>query len=257
MTMAIGVGLEITRYFAAVSVGQDVMPVNIDAPNISGSGVVGQELSCSQGTWTGNPTPSFTYQWRKGGVNIAGATSHTYRILASDVGSIFTCVVTATNTMGSTPATSGGFDVAGTVGAELVVNGTFTDGQNDWEWPTGSGSVDTNGGVLGISASNTCLIQQEVPTIPGERYIFSVQVVSVAGTGYKGILKADNSPPSTNVRELRNGQTEGAGTSIGEFVARASISFIVIEVAGGNSMSVDNISVKQRIMPQATPIGSV
>ncbi len=59
-------------------------PVNTVAPVVSGAR--GGTLSCTTGTWTGSPAPTFTYQWQAaatvggGGslANIAGATASTF-----------------------------------------------------------------------------------------------------------------------------------------------------------------------------------
>ena len=90
----------------SVSAVNAVAPVNTVAPVISGTAVVGQTLSSTTGTWTGTPTPTFSYQWRRGGVDIGGATSSTYTLVSADAGQNITCVVTATNTAGSASATS-------------------------------------------------------------------------------------------------------------------------------------------------------
>lgn len=82
-------------------------PQNTVLPVISGTPQVDIVLSCSTGTWTGSPT-SFTYQWKKGGVAIAGATGSSYTPTVSDVGGTITCTVTASNSAGSTSATSAG-----------------------------------------------------------------------------------------------------------------------------------------------------
>jgi alpha-tubulin suppressor-like RCC1 family protein len=82
-------------------------PVNTVAPVISGSVAVGQTLSSTTGTWTGNPTPtSFAYQWQSGTSDIVGATSSTYTVQAADVGSTLRCSVTATSTSGTASANS-------------------------------------------------------------------------------------------------------------------------------------------------------
>jgi hypothetical protein len=78
-------------------------PVNTSAPAISGTGTVGQTLSCTQGNWTYVPT-SYAYQWRRGAANIAGATAATHVLVAADSGTSLTCQVTATNAAGSTLA---------------------------------------------------------------------------------------------------------------------------------------------------------
>jgi hypothetical protein len=84
------------------------VPVNTVAPVISGNVQVGQELSCTTGTWTNSPS-SYAYQWKRQGVDISGATASTYTLVEADAGIAgpITCEVTATNGAGdSDPATS-------------------------------------------------------------------------------------------------------------------------------------------------------
>ena len=89
-----------------------VSPANTVLPSISGSVTVGVVLTANNGTWTGFPAPTFTYQWRKcdsGGAscsNIAAATGTTYTPVSGDVGSTLRVVVTATNSQGTATATS-------------------------------------------------------------------------------------------------------------------------------------------------------
>ena len=79
-------------------------PVNTVLPNITGYSYVGDLLTTTNGTWTGTPT-SFSYQWKRGATNI-GTNTNTYTLVNADAGTNITCVVTATNASGSTPATS-------------------------------------------------------------------------------------------------------------------------------------------------------
>ena len=72
-------------------------PVNTVAPAVTGTATVGQTLSTTNGTWTGAPAPTFTYQWQRVTTNISGATSSTYVLVVADVGNTIRCVVTATN----------------------------------------------------------------------------------------------------------------------------------------------------------------
>lgn len=81
-------------------------PVNDIAPVGSGYNQVGQVVSSTNGTWHGTPVISFTYQWLRDGVPIAGATMSTYVIIAPDVSKDIVCRVTATNGIGSTSADS-------------------------------------------------------------------------------------------------------------------------------------------------------
>jgi hypothetical protein len=83
-----------------------IIPANTVAPVVSGTATVGQTLSCTTGTWSGLPSPTFTYQWQRAGSNIGSATSSTYVLVAADAGNAIRCVVTGTNTVGSTSANS-------------------------------------------------------------------------------------------------------------------------------------------------------
>ena len=140
------------------------VPVNTVLPAISGSEIVGQEASCSAGTWTGLPTPTYSYQWENEGVEISGATSATYTYQATDEGDTLTCVVTATNSEGSASAES---TATGAIAAAAVYNdfddaGTLIDaihsGRSDlWEdsGKTIAATTDVRNidGILGTSTS--------------------------------------------------------------------------------------------------------
>lgn len=84
-------------------------PVNTASPSISGSTTAGSVLSCTTGTWTSTdayiPT-SYSYQWKKGGVDISNQVLSTYTTVSGDVGSAITCSVTATNQRGTTTVIS-------------------------------------------------------------------------------------------------------------------------------------------------------
>ena len=93
------------------ALGLILAPVNTVAPVASGTGTVGQTLSCTQGTWSYAPT-SYARQWLRGGANIAGATATTYVLVAADSGTSVSCRVTATNPAGSTGVVSNAIAVA-------------------------------------------------------------------------------------------------------------------------------------------------
>jgi hypothetical protein len=86
-------------------------PVNTVAPVISGTPTVGSTLTTTTGTWTGTGI-AYTYQWKRGGVNIGGATANSYVLVTADVGTIITATVIATNAGGSSSATSSGIAIA-------------------------------------------------------------------------------------------------------------------------------------------------
>lgn len=114
-------------------------PVNTVAPLVSGSAVEGSVLTCSTGTWTGYPAPTFSYQWRADGSDISGQTNNTYTTLNGDVGKAITCRVTGSNASGTPTGTvssnsitvtaassrSTAFDPYYTPGQQLVSNNTF------------------------------------------------------------------------------------------------------------------------------------
>jgi len=77
----------------------ELAPVNIDVPAVTQSGTT---LSCTMGNWTGEPT-SYSYQWQLNGTD-AGTNAATYDVKPGDVGETATCIVTATNAIGSTTA---------------------------------------------------------------------------------------------------------------------------------------------------------
>ena len=80
-------------------------PVNTVLPTISGSAQRASTLTAGPGTWSGNGN-AYTYQWQRGGVNIAGATGATYTLTVDDVGAAVRVLVTATNPEGAVTAAS-------------------------------------------------------------------------------------------------------------------------------------------------------
>ena len=87
------------------------VPSSTALPTISGTATNGQTLTAANGAWSDSPT-GYAYQWQRcdsGAANcsaIGGATSRTYALVSDDVGRTLRVVVTATNSGGSTPATS-------------------------------------------------------------------------------------------------------------------------------------------------------
>lgn len=84
----------------AAHAGDEDNPVNTVAPLITGTAVVGGELTVSQGTWTDeeNQSPlAYTYLWSSP-TNPSLATTAVYKPKATDLGQILTASVTATET---------------------------------------------------------------------------------------------------------------------------------------------------------------
>lgn len=84
------------------------IPENITLPFIVGTPSEGTEVSVSNGGWLDVDT--FTYQWKRNGSNISGATAKKYTCVTADHGDVLTCVVTGHNNAGTASATSVGSD---------------------------------------------------------------------------------------------------------------------------------------------------
>ncbi len=107
--------------------GGGVAPSNTVAPVLSGRAVVGDVLSTTDGTWTGDPTIAFTYQWQRsddgttGWASVSGAVAADYTVAPGDVAKYLRCVVTGTNGTGNASA-------ATAASAEIGLNFVDTNG---------------------------------------------------------------------------------------------------------------------------------
>lgn len=86
-------------------------PVNVDPPAISGDPREGQTLTATSGTWSGSPV-SFDYEWERcddagsSCAPISAANSATHELTSLDSGFTIRVVVRASNSAGSTTASS-------------------------------------------------------------------------------------------------------------------------------------------------------
>jgi len=127
-----------------------VAPVNTASPTIFGAAVVRVTISSSDGTWTGAPSPTFTYQWQSQQTgDISGATSSDFVIPSSLYGQNLRCRVTGTNVAGSaqafTPYTSS--VQANTPEAPASVSASIDDPINFPLRMTVTAAVPDNGGA--------------------------------------------------------------------------------------------------------------
>jgi hypothetical protein len=128
--MRIALGLTLMRRSSAAIGAAPAAPSNTVAPAITGSPVVGQLLTCSTGTWTGTPVITYTYQWKRNGVNIGGATSSTYTLVQADASNTanIKCTVTATNAVSAVAADSNVITVIYDFDANaLIINASYSD----------------------------------------------------------------------------------------------------------------------------------
>jgi hypothetical protein len=150
-------------------------PTNTQGPIISGNNNVGATISVSSGIWTQDiayiPT-SYSYQWKRNGSDISGATGSNYTTTASDSGQTLTATVTAINQRGTSlsnsinsilivPASLSGLlltDSTSTPAAPSTVS--VSGGTNTWSasWTnTGASSygVRTNNGYVSYSGGTS------------------------------------------------------------------------------------------------------
>lgn len=169
-------------------------PVNTVAPVVTGTATFGQTLSTTNGTWTGAPSPTFTYQWQRSGTNISGATASTYTLVQADVGSTIRCVVTATNSGGSAAANSNSTaTVAATVpGAPTSVTASATGSSTasvSWTAPASNGGANItqyNISWTGGSTTSATTSASITGLSPSTSYTFTVTATNSVGTGSGG-----------------------------------------------------------------------
>ncbi|MEI9966590.1 MAG: hypothetical protein WDN67_03045 [Candidatus Moraniibacteriota bacterium] len=108
------------------------LPVNTALPLITGTPLVGETLSVSNGTWTNTPT-SYTYQWKRDGEDIDGETENTYVLTEDDFNAMISCVVTATNAEGSGEAESVAVQGLPPLHALVLTLTSGTDDPPEWD----------------------------------------------------------------------------------------------------------------------------
>ena len=125
-------------------------PVNTVAPVISGSAIVGQNLTSTTGTWSGSPT-SYFYQWNANSSPISGQTANVITLTLVENGANITCSVIAQNIAGnSSPATSNtlGPVIQGTTVNYLIVAGGGGGGGQYYSGGGGGGGFQTGTAIL-------------------------------------------------------------------------------------------------------------
>jgi hypothetical protein len=131
-----------------LSSGGAAVPINTVAPVISGSGTTASPLTVAPGVFSNGPILSRTYQFKRDGAVISGATGTTYTYVPADSGTNITVEEIASNAAGpSAPAVSNAI-AAGTVAAatftrptDQPVIGTGILNDHTYQCDTETGSV--------------------------------------------------------------------------------------------------------------------
>lgn len=81
-----------------------IAPYFTAIPTLSGTFTVGQVITAANGTWAGDATITYAYQWFANNILISGATANTYTLLSAQLGKRISVRVIATNSSGSASA---------------------------------------------------------------------------------------------------------------------------------------------------------
>lgn len=167
-------GLERDRRFtsAATPVIPPTLPVapnNITPPIVTGVNEIGNTLTVSIGAWVGDEPISYSYQWLRNGAEIVGETNNTYVLVEADQGNFVSCVVTATNAVGSASVQSSAIDVSADTPptSEFTTNLGLVDGYGTrildapMDFKTAYASVNINSDGT-TTQTNTSLLSEEV-----------------------------------------------------------------------------------------------
>lgn len=208
-------------------------PVNTVAPVVTGTTTVGQTLTTTDGTWTGAPAPTFTYQWfRSPSTSIGGATSSTYVLVAGDVGFGIFCRVRATNTIAPSGVTADSNTTAAIGGTAPVnsvapvVSGTATFGQT---------LSTTDGTWTGVPTPTFAYQWQRVTTnIGGATSSTYVLVAADVGNTIRCVVTATNVAGSASANSNSTASVSAAvpgAPTIGTATATSSSTATVVYTA--------------------------
>jgi RHS repeat-associated protein len=227
---------------AATAVVVAKAPANTALPVISGTAQDGQSMSASSGSWTGVTPLSYTYQWQRcnsgGGscVNISGATSSSYVLGHSDVGTTLSVTVTAKNTAGSASASSATTAVITALApsntAVPAITGTARDGQTltastgSWagtppisyayQWQSCNSAGEACSNISGVTSSTYILGHGDVGTtlrvmVTASNTAGSASAGSAASAVVVALAPANTTAPTITGTSI-DGQTLTAST---------------------------------------------
>ena len=239
----------------AFSGGGGTAPANSAAPTISGDAVEGATLTAASGTWTGTTPISYAYRWARcnsSGAScndIGSATSGTYTLAQADVGKTLRVTVTATNSAGSSEATSAatGVVAAGAAPKNTIrptISGTTTEGQTltadkgswtgttpityTYEWQRCDDKGNNCADVSGATSTTYVLTSADV----GKTVRVGVTATNSQGSGDEesqvtGVVAAATAPGPAGAIKLSDGKTSipAASVSLPERLIISGVAF--------------------------------
>jgi len=191
-------------------------PANTVVPTITPSGApnVGDTISLTSGTWTGYGYTT-TYQWKRAGVAISGATAATYALAVADAGQAITCAVTRTNIRGTVTVTTAATAAVTNLVAvntaipslsptSLFTGAVITCSPGTWKYhPTGYGYQWRRNGVAisGANGSTYTVVSADV----GATISCAVTATNPAGTS--GAVATAESSAVKSIRDALSDST--------------------------------------------------
>jgi hypothetical protein len=171
---------------AVVSTGS--APANTSKPTISGNLVQGESLTAGNGSWSGDTPITYSYQWKRcnssgSSCSNVGSNSSSYTLVSGDVSHTMEVVVTATNGVGASAATSDHTALvaspakpsntsAATVSGNLAQNSTLTVNPGSWsgtlpitfayQWQRCDSNGNHCGSISGATGSTYKLTSSDV-----------------------------------------------------------------------------------------------
>jgi hypothetical protein len=222
-------------------------PYLLSAPVASGTAQVGETLSTTNGTWQGVATITFTYQWRRDAVNISGATSSTYVLVAADYTTDVDCVVTAANALGSANQDTNDIsNIAGTlpiisgvpsISAETQVGETITataasvtgvpTPTTSWTWQRSADGSTGWANIIGATSITYTLVEAD-----DANYVRAVQTeTNASGSDSANSLASAQITPSVDP----DAQAYITAAGITDATEQAAVNQLVLDLKGTGS----------------------
>lgn len=254
MVTSVSDGGQTAATSVATSAVPDIPPENTVAPVVTGFTVAGQTLTTTNGTWISNGTAitGFTYQWKRGGVNISGATGNTRVLAAGDIAANMTCQVTAQHAAGNVSALSnsvGPVDAAFTSPVNTVlpvISGTLIEtnllSTTDGTWTTNGQSISDydyqwrrdNSPISGATNNTYTLVTADVG------HVIDVVVTAINAAGSTSAVSLDTATIVANfdvdARAFINAMTGTAPNGARELVIEAFFKGLKV-VPSGETLS--------------------
>ena len=275
-----------TVRFTASTAQVSSAPTPTSNPAVSGTRMVGEILTVSEGIWTASPTPSTAHQWFRCNSQIAtptaslptqcetisGATSSTYSQSSADAGRFITVRTTKTNTIGSysivasvptstsqiptmaaTPSISGTASLGSTFGIDRGDWQGFPAPRFSYQWFACSNEVSEESLTLPDGCTETGgLLGDMISVDTGRQFtcaLVSNSTVQCWGLGSSGQL-GNGSSTSSSTPVMVSGITTATSVSTGDQHACATLSSGSIQCWGlGTSGQLGNGSSVSSLIP--------